>query len=62
MPSNNLNQQNPTAKAQSTTSSSRTGRKAPGTRYGVLLDWRAASNGAENSSSRHGQAIRDGRQ
>lgn len=62
MPSNNLNQQNQTAKAQSITGFSRTARKAPGTRFGVLLDWRAASNGAEKISSRHGHAIRDGRQ
>ena len=67
MPSKmNLNQQvrqDLTGKAQSLTSSfHRSGRKAAGTRYGVLLDWRAGSNRADKSSGRHGHAIRDGRQ
>jgi hypothetical protein len=52
-----------TVKAQSMTSSfHRSKRKAPGTRYGVLLDWREGSNRNDKSSGRHGHAIRDGRQ
>lgn len=65
MPRNNLNQQvrhNSTGKAEAKTNASRGSRKAPGTRFGTLLNWRAASKGAENTSARHGQAIRDGRQ
>jgi hypothetical protein len=65
MPRNNCNQQvrhNSTAHAQSKTNASLIGRKAAGTRFGTLLNWRAASKGAENTSPRHGQAIRDGRQ
>jgi hypothetical protein len=65
MPRNNRNQQvrhNSTSQAQSKTNAPRFGQKAAGTRFGTLLDWRAASKGAENTSPRHGQAIRDGRQ
>ena len=66
MPSNNLNQkvgQNSTGKALLIGSSSRrNSRKAPGTRWGTLQDWREVSKAAENTSVRHGQAIRDGRE
>ena len=65
MPSNNLNQQvrHPeTGKVQSTVSSSRNGRKAAGTRWGTVENWREASKGAEKTSTRHGHAIRDGAQ
>jgi len=65
MPSDNRNQQvgkNSPNKGESTANSSRAGRKAPGTRWGTLQDWRTASNDARNTSGRHGHAIRDGRQ
>jgi hypothetical protein len=65
MPSNSLNQrvrQTSTAKGQSTVRSCRTNRKAAGTRWGTLENWRAASNGAKNASGRYGQTIRDGGQ
>lgn len=37
------------------------GRKAAGTRYGTLEDWREGSGRSGNGGQRHGQAIRDGR-
>lgn len=50
----------PKAKRELTTSSFRKpGRKAPGTRYGTIEDWREGSNKAV--SGRHGQTVRDGR-
>lgn len=66
MPSkNNLNQQvqeESTGKAQSMAGSfRRSGRKARGTRWGTLLNWREGSKGVNNSSGRYGHAIRDGR-
>lgn len=63
MPSNNRKQQvrqTSTGQRPSTLSSARTDRKAQGTRWGTLEDWREASNGAESTSGRHGHAIRDG--
>ena len=36
----------------------KSGRKAPGTRVGLLFDWRGDS---KKVSSRHGRAFRDGR-
>jgi hypothetical protein len=41
------------------TSFRKSGRKAPGTRLGMLNDWREGS--AESVSRRHGHTIRDGR-
>lgn len=38
----------------------RPGRKAHGTRFGTLADWREAGNSGK-VSTRYGQAIRDGR-
>jgi len=35
------------------------GRKAPGTRIGVYIDWRSAAAG--NRSGRYGRSVRDGR-
>lgn len=65
MPSNNFNQQvrrTSAAKGQCTVTSFRVGRKAAGTRWGTLQDWRESSNGTAKNSRRHGHAIRDGRQ
>ncbi len=51
-----------TGKQELTTISSRKpGRKAPGTRLGMLDDWRAGSNKSGKLSGRHGHTIRDGR-
>ena len=36
-------------------------RKAPGTRFGTVQDWRGADNNTGKLSGRHGQSIRDGR-
>lgn len=36
-------------------------RKAPGTRFGTLSDWRQASDKSGAISGSHGHAIRDGR-
>ena len=36
-------------------------RKAPGTRIGILMDWREASNKSGKMSGRYGRAHRDGR-
>jgi hypothetical protein len=47
---------NSTDKAQS--SLGKSGRKAPGTRVGLLFDWRQSS---KKMPSRHGRAFRDGR-
>ena len=35
------------------------GRKAPGTRIGLLFDWRGGSSGT--GSDRYGRSLRDGR-
>jgi hypothetical protein len=35
------------------------GRKAPGTRIGVYIDWRSAASGQR--SGRYGRSLRDGR-
>lgn len=38
------------------------GRKAPGTRLGTMLDWRGDANkSGKISGGRHGHGIRDGR-
>ena len=37
------------------------GRKAPGTRVGVLFDWRAGSANTGRLSGRYGRSVRDGR-
>jgi hypothetical protein len=43
-------------------SSSRTsGRKAPGTRIGLLFDWRGESTNSGKLSDRYGHAVRDGK-
>lgn len=57
----NKNQQE-TEKASTTKRESKvsTARKAPGTRFGTLSDWRQADN-SEIISGSHGHAIRDGR-
>jgi len=39
----------------------KSGLKAPGTRLGMLNDWREGSTKPGKVSSRYGQAIRDGR-
>ena len=36
-------------------------RKAPGTRIGVLIDWREGSTKSGRVSGRYGHALRDGR-
>jgi hypothetical protein len=44
-----------------TTTFRKSRRKAPGTRLGMLNDWREGSTQSGIVSSRYGQAIRDGR-
>lgn len=41
--------------------SGKSGRKAPGTRLGMLDDWREGSAKSGKLSGRHGHTIRDGR-
>jgi hypothetical protein len=36
-------------------------RKAPGTRYGVLIDWRGGSITSGKLPGRYGRSIRDGK-
>lgn len=48
------------AAAKRETVTSQSGRKAPGTRVGTMLDWRGA-NKSGKTSARHGHGIRDGR-
>lgn len=50
-----------TGKQNSTATFRNSGRKAPGTRLGMLNDWREGSTKSGKVSSRHGHAIRDGR-
>ena len=38
----------------------KSGRKAPGTRFGILIDWREGSTKRGTTSHRHGHALRDG--
>ncbi|HZI48335.1 MAG TPA: hypothetical protein VFD75_11110 [Pyrinomonadaceae bacterium] len=37
------------------------GRKAPGTRVGVLFDWRSGSATSGRPAGRYGRALRDGK-
>ncbi len=37
------------------------GRKAPGTRYGLLIDWRGAATTSERPPDRYGRSLRDGK-
>jgi hypothetical protein len=37
------------------------GRKAPGTRYGILIDWRGESTSSGRLSDRYGRSLRDGK-
>jgi hypothetical protein len=37
------------------------GRKAPGTRYGILIDWRCGSTTSGRFSDRYGRSVRDGK-
>jgi hypothetical protein len=39
----------------------KSGRKAPGTRIGTLMDWREGSTKSGKLSGRYGHALRDGR-
>ena len=41
-------------------STSKTSRKAPGTRFGTLADWREGSHRDGESAGRYGRALRDG--
>lgn len=50
-----------TGKRNLTTMFRKSGRKAPGTRLGMLNDWREGSTQSGIVSSCYGQAIRDGR-
>jgi hypothetical protein len=43
-----------------TSSVSRSTYKAPGTRFGTLLDWRAASPKTGETAGRYGRVLRDG--
>lgn len=38
-----------------------TGRKAPGTRIGLLMDWREGSTKSGRISGRYGRSLRDGK-
>ena len=51
---------NPTAK-QAQSSVRPSGRKAPGTRYGILIDWRCGSTTSGRFSDRYGRSVRDGK-
>jgi hypothetical protein len=51
---------NQTAK-QAQNSLRTSGRKAPGTRYGLLIDWRSGSTTSGRSSDRYGRSVRDGK-
>lgn len=46
---------------QNQSSSHTSGRKAPGTRVGVLFDWREGSTKLGKPSGRYGRSLRDGR-
>jgi hypothetical protein len=46
---------------QRTTGLQRPGRKAPGTRLGILQDWREGSSNSGKPSAGIGKALRDGR-
>lgn len=35
--------------------------KAPGTRYGLLMDWRCGSTRSGRLSDRYGRSVRDGK-
>lgn len=49
-------------KTQESTAVARKSRsKAPGTRLGILLDWREGSTKSGKTSGRCGSAVRDGR-
>lgn len=37
------------------------GRKAPGTRYGILIDWRGGATTSGRLSERYGRSVRDGK-
>jgi hypothetical protein len=37
------------------------GQKAPGTRYGILIDWRCGSTKSGRFSDRYGRSLRDGK-
>ena len=41
--------------------SRKSSRKAPGTRFGTVEDWREGSNKTGKISGRHGHTLRDGR-
>jgi hypothetical protein len=49
------------AHSNRTTGFQRPARKAPGTRLGMLQDWREASNKSEKTSIGIGKMLRDGR-
>lgn len=51
---------NPKAK-QEQSSLRPAGRKAPGTRLGLFIDWRVGSATSGRSSGRYGRSVRDGR-
>jgi hypothetical protein len=64
MPRNtNMNQlqKNSTAAHGRVTAFQKARRKAPGTRAGILQDWRGSSNKAGVASVRIGKSVRDGR-
>lgn len=47
-------------KKQAPSSLRTSGRKAPGTRYGILIDWRCGST-KSGFSDRYGRSLRDGK-
>lgn len=48
-------------RGQHTTALQRPGRKAPGTRMGILQDWREGSSNSGKPSAGIGKTLRDGR-
>ena len=58
-------QQQPVAKSstrkQAQSAFHRSGGKAPGTRIGVLIDWRDSSANRGRQSGRYGRSLRDGK-
>jgi len=65
MPSNSdmnqMKKKSTATQGKLTAASSRSGRKAPGTRAGTLQDWREGSNKSEKTSVGIGKTLRDGR-
>jgi hypothetical protein len=65
MPSNKsmkqMQKDSTAASSRHTAALTKSGRKAPGTRLGILEDWRGDSNKSGKTSGRIGKSVRDGR-